>query len=268
MLSQRGDRRSASLRQLTPDSKLPTSIGQKLMTWVSSRFLICRQKSAKHNNIRSLCDTLGTENTYSEMKSTKNIFFTNQLTPLLLISTLISFASTKAEATELYLLDSKASLSLSSEDLDAEPSDVSVDTSSSDPVASRKYVAISGTVLGKGSMIGFEIEAIINPQFRVGSGLGVSILGTISVPVYVSWYPWGSASHGMYVDAGTTLLRFPECCGGPENGGSAARLFVIPDVGLGYAYQGENLLLKFGLEFGWLDDTLVTLPGVRFGYMF
>jgi len=135
--------------------------------------------------------------------------------------------------------------------------------------SSEPLFAMSATFGGKASFVGAEVELIVSPHVRLGAGAGLG-MGHLTTSGHVSWYPMGAEKHGVFVDAGVNLFTFPECCGGPELGGSAARLMILPDLGVGWAYQGDLLLFKAGVDFLWLLESElpalpIPIPGVRVG---
>ena len=131
-------------------------------------------------------------------------------------------------------------------------------------------LAMSATFGGKASFAGLELEVILSPHVRVGLGAGIAMT-TPTISGHVGWYPMGGDKSGVYVDAGVDYITFPECCGGPEVGGSAENPMLLPDLGIGWVYQGDSLLFKAGVDFVWFLDSQVPLlpipiPGIRVGF--
>ncbi len=136
--------------------------------------------------------------------------------------------------------------------------------------ADDPILAMSATFGGKASFVGVELEVIPSPHVRVGAGAGFA-LATPTISGHVGWYPMGGEKNGLYVDAGVDFFTFPECCGGPEVGGSAEKSMIVPDLGVGWVYQGDHLLFKAGVDFLWLLESElpalpIPIPGIRVGF--
>jgi len=131
----------------------------------------------------------------------------------------------------------------------------------------NRILAMSATLGGKASWAGVEMEWILSPYVRVGAGTGLA-LETPTISGHVSWYPMGAEKNGLYVDAGVDFFTTPECCGGPEVGGSAEKLLILPDLGLGWAHQNGHLLFKAGVDLIWGEGMIVPvpIPGLRVGF--
>ena len=110
---------------------------------------------------------------------------------------------------------------------------------------------VSGTVGGRGILLGADVQFPLTSDLRFGTGLSFfpfwaeQIYG---VPGYVSWFPGGANGHSPYIDAGLVIIAtHVDFCGEycePDGWHGD----VLPLFGFGYAWVGEEIFFKAGLD--------------------